>query len=86
MQKNISNYFEVFIDTPIDFLVKHRDYKKLYSKAINKKIKNVVGIDIPFKYPKKPDFIIQNMSTKFKLFLNYKSILKKIKEKKIKIY
>lgn len=85
-KKNISNYFEVFIDTPIDFLVKNRDYKKLYSKAINKKIKNVVGIDIPFKHPKRPDFIIQNMSTKIKLFLNYKSILKKIKEKKIKIY
>ena len=28
-KKNICNYFEVFIDTPIDLLVKHRDYKKL---------------------------------------------------------
>ena len=37
-----------------------RDQKRLYSGAIAGNIKNVVGIDIPFVPPAKPDLVIQN--------------------------
>jgi len=84
-RKNVKNYFEIFIDTPMEILRK-RDYKKLYKNAFSGKIKNVVGVDIKFIKPKKPDLIIDNTSTKQKLYLNYKKILKEIYSKKIKIY
>ena len=67
-------------------ILRKRDYKKLYKKAFSKKIKNVVGVDIKFIKPKKPDLIIENISTKQKLYSNYKKILKEIYIKKIKIY
>ncbi len=84
-KKNVKNYFEIFIDTPIDIL-KKRDYKKLYKKAFSGKIKNVVGVDIKFIKPKKPDLIIDNSKSKKNLFQNYSKILKEIKRKKIKIF
>jgi adenylylsulfate kinase-like enzyme len=84
-KKNVKNYFEIFIDTPFEKL-KERDYKKLYKKALSGKIKNVVGIDIKFIKPKKPDLIIDNSKNKKNLFQNYSKILKEIKSKKIKIF
>ena len=84
-KKNVKSYFEVFIDTPFDVLLK-RDYKQLYKKALRKKIKNVVGVDIKFIKPKKPDFIINNTSTKQKLYLNFIKIINQIKRNKLKIY
>ena len=84
-KKNVKNYFEIFINTPIEIL-KKRDYKKLYKNAFSGKIKNVVGVDIKFIKPKNPDLIINNSSTKRDLYLNYNNILKEIKTRKIKIY
>jgi cytidine diphosphoramidate kinase len=84
-RKNIKNYFEIFIDTPIEVLRK-RDYKKLYKNAFSGKIKNVVGVDIKFIKPKKPDLTIDNSKTKSNLYLNYNKILKEIKNRKIKIF
>jgi adenylylsulfate kinase-like enzyme len=84
-RKNVKNYFEIFIDTPIDVLRK-RDYKKLYKNAFSGKIKNVVGVDIKFIKPKKPDLILDNSKTKRELYLNYNKILKEINKRKIKIY
>ena len=49
-KKNINYFLEVYIDASIDEL-KKRDYKKLYSRAIKKSLKNVVGVDIPFLKP-----------------------------------
>ena len=51
-RKNISNYFEIFIDSNIS---KNKKIKK-----ISKKNKNVVGIDIRPEYPKKPDIKYYN--------------------------
>ena len=82
---NLKNFVQVYIKAKIESLIK-RDYKKLYKKAFSKKIKNVVGVDIKFIKPKKPDLIIDNTSTKKKLYSNYKKILKEIYSKKIKIY
>ena len=67
-------------------LIEKRDYKKLYKNAIKGKIKNVVGIDIKFKLPKKPDMTIYNNAGKKKLFSHYGIIIKNIKKNKIKIY
>ena len=84
-RKNIKNYFEIFIDTTMEML-KKRDYKKLYRRALLGKIKNVVGVDIKFIKPKNPDLIINNSFTKKKLFSNYYLIIRLIKKKKITIY
>ena len=84
-RKNVKNYFEIFIDTPMNVL-KKRDYKSLYKKALQGKIKNVVGIDIKFIKPKSPDLIINNSFTKKKLFSNYNLIIRLIRKKKITIY
>lgn len=84
-KKNVKNYFEIFIDTPFEKL-KERDYKKLYKKALSGKIKNVVGVDIKFIKPKKPDLIIDNSKGKKHLYKSYSKILKEIKHKKITIF
>ncbi|MBL52018.1 MAG: adenylyl-sulfate kinase [Candidatus Marinimicrobia bacterium] len=62
----IRNYFEVYIDAPIDQL-KHRDYKGLYKKFQNGEIKNIAGLDIDFKMPSSSDLRITNDSSLKKL-------------------
>ena len=56
-RKNIKNYFEVYIKAPISQL-EQRDYKGLYKKYRNGKLKNIAGMDIEFKEPTNPDMII----------------------------
>jgi adenylylsulfate kinase len=58
-RKNYSDYFEVFIDVPMDVLVV-RDQKGLYSGAKAGRIPNVAGVDIPFTRPANPDMIVRN--------------------------
>lgn len=58
-RSHLSDYFEVFIDVPMKVL-EQRDQKKLYSGAREGRIKNVVGMDIRFDPPAKPDLIIVN--------------------------
>ena len=65
-RKFIDNYYEVFIDAMID-QIKKRDYKGLYKDYNDGKIKNIVGMDIEFKKPKKSDLIIKNDNSKNKL-------------------
>jgi adenylylsulfate kinase-like enzyme len=54
-RQNLSRYFEVFVDMPIEVL-KSRDTKGLY--ASNKL--NVVGIDLSYDVPAAPDMTIAN--------------------------
>ena len=61
-RKNIKNYVEVFLDVPMNELIR-RDKKKLYSKALNGELKDVVGIDIKAEFPKSPDIKITNYGT-----------------------
>ena len=75
-RKNIKGYFEVFIDVPIEILAK-RDFKNLYKRALMGKIKNVVGVDIPFKFPKNPDLVLDNTKSKKNLNNLVDSIIKK---------
>ena len=76
-RKNYSKYFEVFIDVPIEIL-KKRDKKNLYSG----KIKNVVGIDIPFQPPEKPDYIFSNIVENIDFNIVAKSILSQARRKR----
>lgn len=52
-------YFEVFIDASMDELMA-RDYKNLYRDARAGRVKNVVGVDIPFPAPATPDMVIRS--------------------------
>ena len=74
-RKNISNYFEVFIDTPINILIK-RDSKGLYGKYLSGQIANVAGMDLEFEKPDS-DYVILNNSSKNDLLSHARSILKK---------
>ena len=56
---NFSQYFEVFVDVPMDVLEK-RDQKGLYSKANSGELINVVGKDITFPRPTNPDLVLTN--------------------------
>lgn len=46
-RKIFSNYFEVFLDTPFEEVVR-RDSKGLYRAAQAGEVKNVIGVDIPY--------------------------------------
>ncbi len=84
-RKEIKNYFEIYIEAKKDSLLK-RDYKKLYKNALEGKIKNVVGIDLPFKKPKGSNLYIENNMTKSKLYDKIKKILLHIKKSNTKIF
>ena len=58
-RENIEDYYEVFIDTPIETLVS-RDSKGIYSKFKNGEITEVAGMDIDFPVPKFADLVINN--------------------------
>ncbi len=76
-RKNIKNYYEVFIDTDIDLLVK-RDSKGIYSKYKRGEIREVVGMDIKFPVPNNADLVIKNNKSKEELLNNAKPLIKKL--------
>src|SRR5262249_2089344 len=51
------DFVEVFVDCPIDALVK-RDVKGLYAKALRGEIKNFTGIDDPYEPPLNPEVTV----------------------------
>ena len=81
MKKNVKNYYEIYISATLKSLLK-RDYKKLYIKAMNNKIKNVVGVDLPFVEPKNSDFYLKNNYDKKSFLKNIDKILNDIKIRK----
>lgn len=58
-RNNIKKYKEIYLKVPIEELIA-RDQKQLYSKALKKEISNVIGIDLEYEEPKKPDLVIEN--------------------------
>ena len=76
-RKNLKNYYEVFIDTPIQDLVQ-RDSKGIYHRFINGEIRNVAGLDIEFPRPNNADLIIDNINSKVALLGFAKAIAEKI--------
>jgi len=56
-REHFADYFEVFLDVPLDVL-EARDTKSLYADARAGRMVNVVGVDIPFPRPPRPDLVI----------------------------
>jgi adenylylsulfate kinase-like enzyme len=59
----LKRYYEVFIDTPKQDLVR-RDTKKIYSRFFSGEIQDVAGMDIEFQRPNDADLIIDNNGSK----------------------
>jgi cytidine diphosphoramidate kinase len=59
-RKQISEYREVFIDVPLKVLIK-RDNKNIYQQALDGRLTNVVGVDIPFVPPPQADVVVSNV-------------------------
>ena len=59
---NLPGYFEIYVDTPLD-IVEERDTKGLYSKARAGQMAQVVGIDVPWHPPTKPDMVVYTHNT-----------------------
>tara|TARA_B100001123_G_C15091171_1_gene939708 strand:- start:64 stop:585 length:522 start_codon:yes stop_codon:yes gene_type:complete len=77
------NYFEVYLKATLSVL-KKRDIKNLYVPALKGKIKNVVGIDIKWNEPKKPNLMFDqnNKITPNKIAnIIFKTIHEKYKSK-----
>ncbi len=74
---NTKKYYEIFIDTDLEVLIK-RDQKKLYSKAIKGKIKNVVGVDMSFDKPINCHLHLTNNSKK-EIKVNINKIINLVK-------
>jgi adenylylsulfate kinase len=57
-RENISNYFEIFLDVPLEIL-EDRDPKSIYANFKQGKIKNVAGLDLEIDFPKHPNLWIK---------------------------
>lgn len=58
-RENFRQYFEVLLDAPMEVL-ERRDPKGIYAGARAGRVKDVVGIDIPFTRPSHPDLVLFN--------------------------
>lgn len=56
-RENIKNYYEVFLDVPLDILI-HRNQKGLYAKYILGDEGNIYGLDIKYEKPSNADLTI----------------------------
>ena len=74
---NIENYYEVFIDSPLEDLIE-RDSKGLYAKFHKGEISEVAGMDIDFPKPEKADLVIKNIDSKESLLKYAEPIIKKL--------
>ena len=80
-RKNIKNYYEVFIDSPLEDLLE-RDSKGLYAKFNRGEISNVAGMDLKFPKPETSDLVIKNCNSKDNLLSYAKPIIKKLLSQK----
>jgi adenylylsulfate kinase len=76
-RKYIENYYEVYIETPIEILI-DRDSKGIYEKYRRGEISEVVGMDIEFPVPDKADLVIKNINSKEELLSFAKPIVKRM--------
>ena len=74
---NVKDYYEVFIDVPIETLIE-RDSKGIYDKFNRGEISEVVGMDINFPKPDKADLVIKNIKSKSDLLSYAKYIVNKL--------
>ena len=57
MRRAIGRFVEVYVACPIDVL-KERDVKGLYKKALAGEIKHFTGVDDPYEPPLKPEVVV----------------------------
>jgi len=76
-RENIKDYYEVFIDTPIDVLI-DRDSKRIYSRYDKGEISEVVGMDIKFQTPSESNLVIKNNKSEEKLLSYAKKIVSRM--------
>ena len=79
-RKNLKDYYEIYLKVPLN-IVKKRDSKKIYKNFKKGVFKNVVGLDLKYDEPKKPNLIIENYGIHYPI----DSIIKKIIKKNNKI-
>lgn len=56
-RQNFADYFEIYVEAPLD-LLRRRDTKALYRTAESGERRDVVGVDIPWHAPARPDMVI----------------------------
>jgi adenylylsulfate kinase len=70
----IRNFIEIHVDCPLEVL-KERDPKGLYDKAIRGEIKNFTGVSDPYEPPENPEIVLhtdtQDLDTCVQLILDY---------------
>lgn len=76
-REHLSSYYEVFIDTPIQDLVR-RDAKGIYHRFSSGAIRDVAGMDLKFPRPDNADLIINNVNSRQALLDFAKPIAEKI--------
>jgi adenylylsulfate kinase len=54
---NLSNYFEVYLNVPLEEL-KRRDPKDIYKRFANGELSQVAGLDLVIDIPQSPDLIL----------------------------
>jgi adenylylsulfate kinase-like enzyme len=62
-REHIKNYFEVYIDAPVDHL-KQRDSKGLYGRVERGEIRDVAGLDLEFPVPVDAEIVIENTASR----------------------
>ncbi|MBT5016351.1 sulfate adenylyltransferase subunit CysN [Candidatus Peregrinibacteria bacterium] len=74
LRKNIPNFIEVFINTPLK-ICEERDVKGLYKKARAGEIKSFTGISDPYEAPENPELEIKTPETSIdkavEIIINY---------------
>ena len=78
-RRTYSKYFEVYISVPLEVL-KRRDPKGMYAAALEGNMRHVVGVDIPFVPPGKPDYVVDNSADNVDLNGEAAEILKRAKD------
>jgi adenylylsulfate kinase-like enzyme len=74
---NLRDYYEVFIDTPMDELIA-RDPKGIYGRYRSGQIRDVAGMDIEFPRPDKADLLIRNDGSRDGLIAHARTIADRI--------
>lgn len=78
-RKNISGYFEIFINTDRDEL-RRRDPKGIYKQFDAGTLKNVAGEDLPVDVPMQPDFVVKSKNLA-EVSITAKQIIQKVRAK-----
>ncbi|MDD5438822.1 MAG: adenylyl-sulfate kinase [Candidatus Omnitrophica bacterium] len=58
-RSTMNGYFEVYLKCDLKVCIE-RDTKNVYKPALEGKAKNVIGLDIPYDVPERPDLIIES--------------------------